>query len=55
MHRRRLRRNKMVLRYGDTIFLSVRGEDDNNRLQDVLCFARYSLIETIIVVVNVSD
>lgn len=55
MHRRRLRRNKMVLRYGDTIFLSASGEDNNNRLQDVLCFARYSLIETIIVMVNVSD
>ena len=54
MHRRRLRRDKMVLRYGDMFFLSARGEDENDRLQDVLCFARYSLIETIIVAVNVS-
>ena len=32
MHRRRLRRDKMVLRYGDMFFLSARGEDENDRL-----------------------
>lgn len=46
----------MVLRYGDMIFLSTRSADDSNVcLQDILCFARYSLIETVIVAINLSD
>lgn len=54
MHRRRIRREKMVLRYGELIMLTA--QDENLQyMPDVLCYARYSLMETAIVATNLSD
>jgi len=54
MHRRRLRKEKMVLRYGEVIFLSAR--DQNNDYQsDILSYARYSLMETMVIATNMSN
>ena len=56
MHRRRLRKQKMVLRYGDIIYLSARNNKDDNRwIDDILCYARYSLSETLIIATNLSE
>ena len=43
----------MVLRYGEIFFLAARGE--NAWHEDILAFARYSLMETIIIAINLSD
>ena len=53
-HRRRLRREKMVLRYGELIHLSAK-DLENNHLSDVLAYARYSLMETCIIATNLDD
>jgi hypothetical protein len=53
-HRRRLRREKMVLRYGEYIPLNAK-KDDINLEERVLAFARYSLQETAIIATNVND
>ena len=46
----------MVLRYGDIAYLSARDENqENRRFEDVLCFARYSLIETVIIATNLAQ
>lgn len=52
-HRRRLRRDKMVLRYGELIPLVAR--NSNGWETHVLAYARYSLLETAIVVTNLND
>jgi hypothetical protein len=44
----------MVLRYGDIIHLSAR-DLSNNFMANVLCYARYSLMETVIIATNISD
>jgi len=49
-----IRKQKMVLRYGDVFFLTAR-EDENKWHEDVLTFARYSHMETIIISTNLSD
>mmetsp|Transcript_88 Transcript_88/g.170 ORF Transcript_88/g.170 Transcript_88/m.170 type:complete len:393 (-) Transcript_88:1601-2779(-) len=54
MHRRRLRREKMVLRYGEMIMLTAR-DLNNEYMPDVLCYARYSLMETAIIATNLSE
>ena len=53
-HRRLLRSSKMVLRYGEVFYLSAR-ENENIWHEDVLAFARYSHMETIMVATNLSD
>lgn len=53
-HRRRLRREKMVLRYGEYVPLNAK-KDDTNLEERVLAFARYSLQETAIIATNVND
>lgn len=46
----------MVLRYGDIYYLSARhASEDNQRIEDVLCYARYSLIETVIIATNLTE
>jgi hypothetical protein len=46
----------MVLRYGDIIYLAARDcKDENLWLDDILCFARYSLSETLIIATNLSE
>ena len=52
-HRRRLRRDKMVLRYGELIPLVAR--NDQSWETHVLAFARYSLSETAIIATNLND
>lgn len=54
MHRRRLRKEKMVLRYGELIMLTAKDES-NRYLSEVLAYARYSLMETMIIATNMSD
>ena len=59
-HRRQLRASKMVLRYGELVPLLAMAkdqpaEDEQAYLDTVLSFARYSLMETAIISVNVSD
>lgn len=54
MHRRRLRREKMVLRYGEMIMLAAR-DAKNAVVGDVLVFARYSLMETMIIATSLSE
>ena len=54
MHRRRLRREKMVLRYGELIQLTARDANDNYQ-SEILCYARYSLMETAIVATSLSE
>jgi hypothetical protein len=53
-HRRRLRREKMVLRYGELVMLTARNEL-REFIPDILCYARYSLMETVIIATNLSD
>jgi hypothetical protein len=46
----------MVLRYGETIFLSARSIDNGNKWEEnILCYARYSMMETVIIATNLSD
>src|SRR3569833_3587706 len=52
-HRRKLRREKMVLRYGSLVPLVAR--HDSGWHTHVLAFARYSLIETAIVATNLTE
>ena len=54
MSRRRLRKEKMVLKYGEFIMLSAK-DMNNEFLSDMFCFARYSLMETVIIATNISD
>jgi len=54
MHRRRLRRERMVLRYGELIYLTAR-DADGEYDPEVLAYARYSLMETAIIATNMSD
>ena len=59
-HRRMLRRDKMVLRYGELAPLLAKDDkttkgSDQPWLSNVLAFARYSLSETAIISVNLSD
>ena len=54
LHRRLLRKQKMVLRYGEVFYLTAR-ENENNWFDDVLVFARYSAMETIIIATNLSE
>lgn len=51
--RRRLRREKMVLRYGELVPLVARHNDGWHN--HVLSFARYSLLETAIISINLND
>ena len=44
----------MVLRYGDLINLSAR-TTTNVFMPDVLCYARYSLMETMIIATNMNE
>lgn len=44
----------MVLRYGEVFYLTAR-ENENNWFDDVLVFARYSAMETIIIATNLSE
>jgi len=53
-HRRALRKQKMVLRYGEVIHLTAR-DSNFNYIGDVVVFARYSLFETIIIATNMTD
>lgn len=53
-HRRRLRKEKMALRYGEMIMLAARDEH-NNFISDVLVYARYSLSETLIIATSICD
>ncbi len=53
-HRRRLRRDKMVLRYGEYVPLMAKREDTVLE-ERVMCFARYSLQETAIIATNLQD
>lgn len=53
-HRRALRREKMVLRYGQLIMLTAR-DQDRKSISDILVYARYSLMETAIIATNLSD
>lgn len=52
-HRRRLRREKMVLRYGELVPLVAR--NDEGWESHVLTFARYSLFETAVIATNLND
>lgn len=53
-HRRRLRKEKMVLRYGELITLTAK-DPNNAYLPEILAYARYSLMETVIIATNMSD
>lgn len=53
-YRRMLRREKMVLRYGNVIHLSAK-DADGNFVPDILVYARFSLMETIIIATSLSD
>lgn len=53
-HRRKLRKSKMVLRYGDLVHLTGR-DINNNYIPDVLCYARYSLMESLLICTNLND
>ena len=44
----------MVLRYGELVMLSARDEL-REFIPDILCYARYSLMETVIIATNLSD
>ena len=54
MHRRRLRNQNMVLKYGELFILTAR-ESENHFHEDVLAFARYSVMQTCIIATNISD
>ena len=53
-HRRMLRREKMVFRYGELAPLRSMN-DEQGFLPNVLSFARYTLMETAIVATNLSE
>lgn len=53
-HRRRLRKEKMVLKYGELIMLSAKNKK-NEMLSDILVYARFSLSETIVIATNMSE
>lgn len=44
----------MVLRYGELINLTAR-DKDNNFISDILCYSRYSLMETVIIATNLNE
>jgi hypothetical protein len=44
----------MVLRYGDFIGCSAK-DHKNHVLPDILCYARYSLMETCIIATSITD
>ena len=44
----------MVLRYGELINLTAR-DNQNSFLSDVLCYARYSLMETVVIATNLNE
>mmetsp|Transcript_5356 Transcript_5356/g.8269 ORF Transcript_5356/g.8269 Transcript_5356/m.8269 type:complete len:541 (-) Transcript_5356:1308-2930(-) len=52
--RRRLRKEKMVLKYGELVMLSAR-DLSNDVVSDLLVYARYSLMETVIIATNLAD
>jgi hypothetical protein len=58
-NRRYLRQSKMVLRYGEMYPLTARSFEgprhQKNWLTDVVAFARYSLMETAIISINLSE
>ena len=56
-HRRYLRQQMMVLRYGEIFFLAARENVNgiNQWHEDVLCYARYSMMETVLISTNLSD
>lgn len=54
LHRRQLRKSKMVLRYGEIFYLTAR-QNANHWFEDVLAFARYSAMETMIICTNLSE
>ena len=59
-HRRHLRSSKLVLRYGELLPLAAKNEQSETQgphsfLSNVLAFARFSLMETAIVTINLSD
>lgn len=57
-HRRMLRREKMVFRYGELAPLRCMNKEVENEqgfVPNVLSFARYTLMETAIVATNLSD
>jgi len=58
-HRRMLRREKMVFRYGEFAALRCINDEEagkeQNFVSNVLSFARYTLMETAIVATNMSD
>ena len=59
-HRRQLRSSRLVLRYGELFPLTAKNEHcesqgPNSFLSNVLAFARYSLMETAIITINLSD
>ena len=58
-HRRMLRRDRMVFRYGELAALrcmrEVEGSNEPQFVENVLSFARYTLMETALVAINVSD
>lgn len=53
-NRRALRREKMVLRYGDYIQCAAKDQKGGN-VPDILCYARYSLMETCIIATSLTD
>ena len=53
-NRRQIRKQKMVLRYGELIMLAAR-DHDYNYMNDILVFARYSLMETVIIATSLCD
>ena len=44
----------MVLRYGEVVYLSAK-DFDGQIISDVLCYARYALMETAIIATNMTD
>jgi hypothetical protein len=54
LHRRHLRKSKMVLRYGEIFYLTAR-QNENHWFEDILAFARYSAMETMIICTNLSE
>jgi len=59
INRRFIRQQKMVLRYGQMCPLIARGQDSSHSekswFQDILCFARFSLMETAIIATNLNE
>ena len=53
-HRRRLRKEKMVLKYGELIMLSATNLK-HQQMSEILVYARFSLSETIVIATNMSD